>query len=992
MNRYSLIAGGLALDTNEDLSVSLNYQIDDIIHPEKRNTSYSKTIILPGTPKNNKFFKHIYEVNVDTENFNLTKRIPVVIRIGDNDVLRGSMQLRKIINDNKQIEYDVVVYGQLNDIMTKFGDYEMRDLDLSEYNHVRNRQNILASWDYIVQRFSSPFFNNGPGVGYVYPHIITGSDTDITNTSYIYNMYPAVYAKTIIDKMFEFTNFTYTSEFFNSEYFSKLIVPFTDDKIQLSKEQVDLQTTRVGVPGNSQAFQELMGLRARGSGWWKNYIENSSIMPLFEESGTVDDSGTELTFQDPLNSWNNTIAGRYVCQEAGYYNISFSGQLFARVVHDNNKPDMEFKEGEFEYFYRLRKNATILDQSDDGTGFLVQKFGLSDGTHPSPWIDTDTPLAFGPSADDVYLDVGDVVTVEYGFNYPSSVKWIGTSDNKHKVQLILRRVFDGQFTKLIVEPSSNQDMGNKLINMNEVLPDKLKMKDFFIDILRMFNLIVQDNPRKDNDLIIEPRDDFFASRQRVSDWTFKLDNDSDVKIQPMSELDATAYLYTYTKDDDLYNKEYNEETKKIYGDLLIDVQNDFSDKTNKTTLRFAPTPNAEKYIEGRVAPFFVEKDDENFKAKKVKPRILFYGGRIPVPAGSFFRVQDFPGGANNVVYDYPYCGMWDHPFEPNYDLAFGWTEKIYWNSSAFPANNLYEMYHRSTMNDIIDNNARLMEAKFHLTPKDIADFDFRDIIFIKDSYWRVSKIKDYNPAGADSLTRVILYKLNNLTIVDKNRIEIPTSNTHCPNDVVAVVPPKLGRRGVYYKSVSGQIITEDCCRQMGGIFVNGICKARVSNIELEYAQDEKKQYNGGLGVVPISDPGGPLIFTKDLNTSQTLGIKIAGKNNYIPSGEEGVRLVIGDGNSVQAGTKGSIIIGDNINAIDDNTLYLGNIKLDGNTGNITSVGINIIDGGEDTVFPFDKTNFIDVVDGTVDSVRNPGGDSKARPIIDGNPPDDPDTF
>ena len=30
-----------------------------------------------------------------------------------------------------------------------------------------------------------------------------------------------------------------------------------------------------------------------------------------------------------------------------------------------------------------------------------------------------------------------------------------------------------------------------------------------------------------------------------------------------------------------------------------------------------------------------------------------------------------------------------------------------------------------------------------------------------------------------------------------------------------------------------------------------------------------------------------------------------------------------------------------------------------------------------------KTNLIDIIDGTEDSVRNYGGDSKSRPIIDG---------
>ena len=69
MNRFELIVDGVSLDTYDDLDISLNYQIDDIQDISKRNTSFSKTISIPGTPKNNRFFKQIFEVNVDKMQF-----------------------------------------------------------------------------------------------------------------------------------------------------------------------------------------------------------------------------------------------------------------------------------------------------------------------------------------------------------------------------------------------------------------------------------------------------------------------------------------------------------------------------------------------------------------------------------------------------------------------------------------------------------------------------------------------------------------------------------------------------------------------------------------------------------------------------------------------------------------------------------------------------------------------------------------------------------
>ena len=56
MNTYELIVNNTILDTNNNIDISINYSIDDILDISKRNTSWTKTIVLPGTPINNKFF------------------------------------------------------------------------------------------------------------------------------------------------------------------------------------------------------------------------------------------------------------------------------------------------------------------------------------------------------------------------------------------------------------------------------------------------------------------------------------------------------------------------------------------------------------------------------------------------------------------------------------------------------------------------------------------------------------------------------------------------------------------------------------------------------------------------------------------------------------------------------------------------------------------------------------------------------------------------
>ena len=991
INKYNIIAQGVSLDTFEQVDISLNYQIDDILDISKRNTSYSKTINLPGTPVNNKFFKQIFDVNIDNISFNPNRRISAIIRIGDNEIFKGFLRLSNIYINNKEITYDVSFTGILKDIMSEIEDYTLRDLDLSRYNHTRNRTTQINSWDYIVKNFGVDTTFPNEGKGYVYPYIINGNSSNIYDTAYVYDLFPAPYIKTIMDALFESAGFTYTSNFFNSDYFKKLIMPYTGDKLQLSDEEYNQRKVVAGIPGNSNTYIQATPTQSRGSDWYYNDSINYRLAypgpGLTRESGLVDDNGSELEFTDDLGQWTNDV---FTCNKPGRYNVQMEGKCILKVTHDNNKPDMEFKEGNFEYRYQMflikaGGGSTVIsssvDPNDPNDIYGVQLFQPSSGTHPSPWYDIDTPLVFAMSADDLFMETGDRIVVRFGFRYPQAVKWYGTSDNKHRAALTFKQSYDGGFTKFVVEPSSNETFGDEYVNLSQTLPDKYKQKDFLLDIIKMFNLIVMDNPDKENDLLIEPRDDFFRSKQKVLDWEGekKLDHDSAIKITPMSELDAKRYVYTYKLDDDLFNKEYENETDKVYGEYSIDVINDFSSNTNKTEVTFASTPNSSQFINGRVAPFFCEKEDEDLKPKKVKPRILFYGGRI---GGGYLKLYDYPNSAYSAFGNYPYCGMWDNPTNPSYSLEFGSSQKHYWNTNVVSMNTLFEKFHKSTLNNIIDINARLLEATFHLTPSDIAQFDFRDIVFLMGSYWRVNKIKDYNPAGADSLTKVVLYKIIDLDIVEPFKVNVPISNQHCPDDMVSKIRKNKKGVQVIYVSSSGLPVTEDCCTSFKGVFVNGVCYGRSIDTRTPWVNDFRIPYDGV--VVGTSEPTGPQVLNKDNNTNGRIGVKTSGVGNYVsPDSKRG--LIIGDNNTINPNVTGAIIIGDGITANESGAIYFGDMKIN-QDGNIVSNGIVIIDGGEDEVFDFDKTNLIDVVDGTVDSVRNPGGDSKARLIISNENP------
>jgi hypothetical protein len=103
-------------------------------------------------------------------------------------------------------------------------------LDFSEYNHVCNIINIKDSWDNKIQVNGSDV-SFAYGNGYVWTQVLpkrTILNTDI-NEWKADDHTPALYAKTIVDKIFANKGYKYTADsFFTSDRFKRLIVPFAN--------------------------------------------------------------------------------------------------------------------------------------------------------------------------------------------------------------------------------------------------------------------------------------------------------------------------------------------------------------------------------------------------------------------------------------------------------------------------------------------------------------------------------------------------------------------------------------------------------------------------------------------------------------------------------------------------------------------------------------------------------------------------------------------
>jgi len=246
MIRTEIYIEDFSLDLMEDISTEFTYTIDDITDFGSKNTSYSKTISITGTATNNKIFGFIFDLGNanDTDdslpnvnyNFNASKQANCKIFIDKIQIFKGTLRILEIVIDDKTIEYQCSVVGDLGGFMTELGNKRLTDLDFSEYDHVYNVSNIKSSWEVSGARGTNN--SNAYGSGYFYPLIDYGNvSTGLYGTAKVdfqVKAYrPALFVAEYLEKIFADTDYTYTLDLLpgDQQLFNRLIIPHNQKEL-----------------------------------------------------------------------------------------------------------------------------------------------------------------------------------------------------------------------------------------------------------------------------------------------------------------------------------------------------------------------------------------------------------------------------------------------------------------------------------------------------------------------------------------------------------------------------------------------------------------------------------------------------------------------------------------------------------------------------------------------------------------------------------------
>jgi len=722
------------VDLFDNEPIELTKSIIELTEPEQRKSDYTKTINIPGTANNNSIFSNIFDVNHSILNgdnanfyvdFDPRKKANCILYREEIPQLRGYLQMTSInILDEQNITYELVVYGRVANLFQDVGDRLLTDYDFSEYTHLWNETNVRNSINTsIIINGVTALFQLGRG--YVYPLIDYGFDNNKQQTYNVDQLYPAIYVKTILDKILKTHGYRYEStiqsnNFLNSTDFKRLIIPAS------------------GVPRLTDA----------------QIIDKTFVVDRTSDDnlGAATNNAVKLIFN---NTAQDTDPAGVAVDHSSWVVPANSGGTYNLVL---------------KLFFNIELNIIVPLSSGENVEFVINIYiettsgRLLNPGGTSQIIDMDVnnrsqDLSCIFQTDNRLLYDGEEILVKWQITnvrvrYPNGKAWYTPS----VLNIIIKT--GTQFYD-IPKPELSEF---SYVNPTSALPE-LKAKDFLTALIKMFNLYIEPNQLDDRLLAIEPRDIYYNSN--VVDITNNLDVSKDFIQKPMGALDFKRLEFSYAMDDDYWNKDYTDKYNYNHGFKRLEVANDFLVETKKIELPFAPTPLA-KPTTDRIIPQIVWWKDQNFGGVRVnktaKPRILYYGGLKYT--GKPLTIHSNGTPPTNTQYSsYGYAGHVDDPVNPNYDLNWATSQEIQYTIGGLTPitiNNLYKRYWEKNIKEITDKDSKIIECYMYFNNVELQNLSFRNLYKIDRQYYRLYKVE--TDLNSNEPARCQFLKLKNINV------------------------------------------------------------------------------------------------------------------------------------------------------------------------------------------------------------------------------------
>ena len=555
---FRIFVNGVELDTFYDEEILVSNNATGLFDIDKLPSDFTREISIPGSKKNNTFFAHAYDIDIDTPFlFQQSDKVECYIDVSGYLLVQGYLQLNDIILENdKVVSYNISLFGSLSnfsrDLQTNF----LTDITgLSEYNHTSSFYNIEDSWDGNLFGGDIVYPLADYGRGYFFQASAMpgqqGIDT-LTGALNVKDFKPAIRVKKVLDKIFEEFGYTYTSSFFDE--------PMWDDIYMLCDR--------------NKQYAEYDGVNLDGYG---------EVLIRPTSGSTTDITLTQGSFTK-LNFNTTELDPSFAMDDNAVYNLPRNTRLRGQIklnftISGSNTGTLPYPEFTFGMD---RGGGPIFIELEEMNKYIRETYSQLDKTGEKTYTLEETWFsglgAVAADAYEFYLKYDNVGTTP---NYTVTIAKDGNTESYIEVTDLMESA-----DYRVMEIPRNMPYGETGITC----------LDFLKGLQKKYNLVITPSKTQVNQFEIETFNNWYKSGE-VVDLTQFIKMDKTLKVTPANNLAVNELQFTDEAGKDYLAKNFNDLNNRIYGSsTFVDNSNQFSQGKIDVTSKFSSSPL--RYIEG----------------------------------------------------------------------------------------------------------------------------------------------------------------------------------------------------------------------------------------------------------------------------------------------------------------------------------------------------------------------------------------------------------
>jgi len=722
VNTY-LIVDGYKIDLSSGEPIPVTYQLSDVKEPSKRKRSHSKTINIPGTQNNLRFFQRAYSLTwrqldgvIIDISYDSTQAYNCEYYYNNQLEFKGYFQLMSSTILNGSITFEAVLFSNVVGLFSQLGDITLSELGWSEYDHTLTHQTIENSWDNSVYRYGllTPNFTAGvpDAFGYLYGLV----DYGFNNILYEYadnEIFPIVYQREIVEKILGKLGYTYDSTFIDSERFKRLMLGTGEGvKLELTAAQIDdLEIDLTGDGADSFSINGYID-SIYGNGQFRGGLDIDLVDTSYVTIAEV---------KDDLNQYDDSIT---TVAATGNYEINCSFDIDVTPTFSGTGSSSQINFAYYQLFLILNGSNIFLESSSISSGTTSVSVTLNRYFQSGDEYYFSLKLIY----DATLIDPTDIGTLDIDFDFNNSIA-------------ITQECLDAAV------------QGGSTVRVATYVPN-MKAVDFLNSMILHWNLYVSE-PDEDGVVIIEPLNDgYYNDASQYVTWTKKINKLDNIEIEPLALTQPKTWNFKFAQDQDYYRKNYFDKWGVGYGDYIYQNQTFFAKGEANITLGYTISPPVEIVGFNLYIPRVINVDNGVIKPYKGKPRCYYYQG---LRTGAWTLIGTGTE-TNTSESEYPQLGHLDDIDNPTFDICFQYPQEVYYPATSYTKVNAFSEYYSQLVKEVTSPDSKLMRANFRLVSEDIKGDVLRNIINIDGVLWRVNQIKDF-VSGSKDTTNVELIKI-----------------------------------------------------------------------------------------------------------------------------------------------------------------------------------------------------------------------------------------